>query len=113
MVISRWQLKLNLRKKLTDLHVDNEEVPYDNTGFTMVGAKVIEAMEEAVANGIILSEGGKGAYVVKIPKRSDATRDQAARHIVPDISWEATIRGSSHGVTVRGKLTVSLVSSEE
>ncbi len=112
-ITSRWKIKLKMRKKLTDLHVDNEVVPYDDAGFTMIGAALIQALDECVNDGDILTQDGKGVYKITIPRRTDATHDQAARRIVPDIHWAATLRGGSHGVTVRGILSVSIVNSEE
>lgn len=111
-VISRWKIKQNMRVALTNLHVDND-VPYDDVGFTMVGAAIIKSLEESVDEGDILAQDGKGVYKITVPRRADATRDQAARRIMPPIAWSATLRGGNHGVTVYGLLTVSLVSAEE
>lgn len=108
-VIGRWQIKQSIRQRLTNLHVDNEVIPYDNTGFTLVGAEIIAALNEAVGNGIILSENGVGVFAVDIPKRQDATRDQASRRVMPPIAWRATLRGGVHGVEVNGLITVSLM----
>jgi hypothetical protein len=107
-VIGRWQIKQSIRSRLVNLFVDNEVVPYDNDGFTMVGAAIISALNEAVENGIILKQNGGGAYTVNIPTRSDATEEQAANRTMPPITWEATMRGGVHSVNVSGQLTVEL-----
>lgn len=46
-----------------------------------------------------------------IPRRADATEEQARNRIMPPIPWEATLRGGVHGVKVTGVLTVSLTGS--
>lgn len=107
-VISRWQLKAMLRQALTAFMVENEHVPYDNDGFTQVGGVVIQALNTATNNGIILAENGSGVFSVAIPTRADATKEQAATRTMPDIVWSATLLGGVHGVEVRGTLSVSL-----
>ena len=112
-VIGRWQIKQDIRRTMTDLFVDNEVVPYDNAGFSQVGATVIAALNRATSNGIVLAdEGGKGAFSVGIPRRADATREEAANRVMPPIAWGATLRGGMHGVRVNGLITVSLVKAE-
>ena len=110
-VISRWQIKESMRTKLVNLFVDTEHVCYDDQGFTMVAEQVITALDEAVENGVILKQDGSGAYTVTIPRRADATEEQARNRIMPPIPWEATLRGGVHGVKVTGVLTVSLTGS--
>ena len=58
-----------------------------------------------------LGKDGSGAYTVTIPRRADATEEQARNRIMPPIPWEATLRGGVHGVKVTGVLTVSLTGS--
>ena len=100
-----------MRTKLVNLFVDTEHVCYDDQGFTMVAEQVITALDEAVENGVILKQDGSGAYTVTIPRRADATEEQARNRIMPPIPWEATLQGGVHGVKVTGVLTVSLTGS--
>ena len=69
-VIGRWQIKETMRTRLVNLFVDTEHVGYDDQGFTMVAEQVIAALDEAVANGVILKQDGSGAYTVTIPRRA-------------------------------------------
>lgn len=110
-VIGRWQIKQGMRANLVNMFVNTENVGYDNEGFTMVAEQVIAALDEAVENGIILKQDGVGAYSVTIPKRTDATEEQARNRVMPPIPWEATVRGGVHGVKVTGVLTVALTSA--
>lgn len=110
-VIGRWQIKEAMRTRLVNMFVDTEHVGYDDEGFTQVAEQVITALDEAVENGIILKQDGAGAYSVAIPKRADATEEQARNRIMPPIPWEATVRGGVHGVKVTGVLTVALTSA--
>lgn len=110
-VIGRWQIKETMRQNLVNMFVDTEVVPYDDEGFTMVGAQVIAALNKAVEDGIVLRQDGAGAFSVSIPKRAAATEEQARNRVMPPIPWTATVRGGVHGVKVSGVLTVALTSS--
>ena len=53
-------------------------------------------------------DDGTGVYTVTIPKRADATDEQARNRIMPNVEWEAQLEGAVHGVKVRGTLRVTL-----
>lgn len=113
-VIGRWQIKQTMRKRLVNELVDTENIGYDDDdGFAAIAGVVIAALDDAVDNGIIMKQNGKGCYNVVIPKRADATDEQARNRVIPPIEWEATVRGGVHGVKVTGTLTVALVTANE
>lgn len=112
-VIGRWQIKQTMRKRLVNELVDTENIGYDDDGFAVIAGVVIAALDDAVDNGIIMKQNGKGCYNVVIPKRADATDEQARNRVIPPIEWEATVRGGVHGVKVTGTLTVALVTANE
>lgn len=43
-----------------------------------------------------------------LPKRSEATDEQARNRQMPDITWEAQLEGAVHGVKVKGTLRATL-----
>lgn len=104
-----WIAK-TMREKLYDVFITNPVVPYTDAGFTLIGAAVFEALNEATGHGIIAEnpESGLGEYTVVIPKRSGATEAQAKERIMPDIPWSATLGGAIHGVKIKGVLKVTL-----
>lgn len=110
-VISRWSIKKKMREALAKLFVETEDIPYDDDGFAQVGGVVVSALNAAVKNGSILRRNGIGEFSVNIPRREDATTEQASNRIMPPITWEATLRGSVHGVKVSGVLTIALVAA--
>ena len=112
-MIGRWQIKQTMRKRLVNELVDTENIGYDDDGFAAIAGVVIAALDDAVDNGIIMKQNGKGCYNVVIPKRADATDEQARNRVIPPIEWEATVRGGVHGVKVTGTLTVALVTANE
>ena len=78
---------------------------------TVLGSDTRDVTSRVAINGVILKQDGSGAYTVTIPRRADATEEQARNRIMPPIPWEATLRGGVHGVKVTGVLTVSLTGS--
>ena len=53
-------------------------------------------------------EDDTGVYTVVIPKRADATDEQARNRQMPDIKWSAQLEGAVHSVKVNGTLRVTL-----
>lgn len=104
-----WIAK-RMREKLYNIFMGNLNIPYTDAGFTTVSAGVFGTLEEATGYAIIAEnpESGAGIYNVTVPKRSDATDQQAASRQMPDIAWEAQLGGAVHGVKVKGTLKVSL-----
>ena len=112
-VIGRWQIKQAMRAAITKLMVETDEVPYNDTGFAMIGAAIISALNSAATNGIIRSIDNRPQYKVVIPRYSDASEKQIEQRIMPDITWYATLRGGVHGIKATGTLSIKLASEEE
>jgi len=100
-----------VRDKAYDVLLQTDDVPYMDEGFSLLGAAVIDALNDATDNRIIARdpESGKGVFFVVIPTRAQATDDQARNRLMPDIFWEALIEGAVHRTRVRGVLRASLV----
>lgn len=104
-----WLAK-ELRGGIYDAFMSYPIIPYGDSGFTQIGAAVLQAMNAAVDNGIIAMdpESRTGIYTVSIPKWEDSTEEQRRKRIMPDIPWEAQLTGAVHGVKVKGILSVEL-----
>lgn len=99
-----------MREKLYDIFMENVKISYTDEGFSLVVAGVFETLDEATEYGIVAedSESRAGIYSVTVPKRAEATEEQAASRQMPDIIWEAQLDGAVHGTKVKGTLKVSL-----
>ena len=53
-------------------------------------------------------ESDAGVFTVTVPKRADATDDEARARKMPDIVWEAQLEGAVHSVKVKGTLRATL-----
>ncbi|MDR1262593.1 MAG: DUF3383 domain-containing protein [Oscillospiraceae bacterium] len=103
-------IAIAMRERLYDTLLNNPKVPYTDTGFVIIAAAVYSVLDEAVTLGIIARdfELGRGIYNVYIPRRADATDDQARERRMPDIIWEAQLDGAVHRVKVKGTLSATL-----
>jgi len=99
-----------MRGGLYDVLQSNTIVPYSDEGFAMAASAVFAALNRATALGIIARdpESGAGVFTVSVPKRADATDDQAKARMIPDIGWEAILEGAVHSVKVKGALRAAL-----
>lgn len=100
----------SMRENLYDIFLENAKIGFTDEGFTVIGEGVYRALNRATALGIIAtdSETKAGVFTVNIPKRSEATDDQARNRQMPDITWEAQLEGAVHSVKVKGVLRATL-----
>lgn len=99
-----------MRDNLYDIFLNNATIGYTDEGFAIVADGVYKALNRAVNLGIIARdpESRQGVYTVVVPKRSEATDEQARSRQMPDISWEALLEGAVHSVKVKGVLRATL-----
>lgn len=112
-VLGADYITYQMRENLYEIFLANASIEYMDSGFAIVGSGVFDALNLAVRKKIIAidPETGKGIYTVVLPKRSEATDEQARNRIMPDIEWEAQLNGAVHGVKVHGVLRVTLNST--
>ncbi|MDR2687388.1 MAG: DUF3383 domain-containing protein [Oscillospiraceae bacterium] len=100
-----------MRERLYAVYLRAErKVPYSDEGFSMVAGAVYEALNRAVALGIIAKdpESGAGKYIVNVPARADATDEQARRREMPPLDWHAEFEGAVHNSEADGTLYATL-----
>lgn len=103
-------LTIYMRERLYDVLLKNAKVPYTDEGFALIASAVFSALNRGVALGIIAldPESGRGVYNVKVPKRAEATDEEARARRMPDIVWEAQLEGAVHSAKVTGTLKATL-----
>ena len=85
-----------IRENLYEIFIANKKIAYTDDGFALVAAGVFAALNRAVELHIIATdpEDDTGVYTVVIPKRADATDEQARNRQMPDIKWSAQLEGA-------------------
>lgn len=99
-----------MRENLYDIFLENPKIGYTDAGFATIASGVYRALNRAVELGIIAldPESNQGVFTVVVPKRSDATDEEARNRKMPDITWEAQLEGAVHSVKVKGVLRATL-----
>ena len=100
----------NMRENLYDIFLENPTIGYTDAGFALVAAGVFSALNRATDLGIIAldPESEQGVFTVVVPKRSQATDEEARARQMPDITREAQLEGAVHTVKVKGVLRATL-----
>ena len=89
-----------IRENLYEIFIANKKIAYTDDGFALVAAGVFAALNRAVELHIIATdpEDDTGVYTVVIPKRADATDEQARNRQMPTSSgvpsWRALFTAS-------------------
>ncbi len=109
-VLGADYITYQMRENLYGIFLSNPKIGYTDAGFAVVASGVFAALNRAVDLHIIARdpEDDTGVYTVVIPKRADATDEQARNRQMPDIEWEAQLEGAVHSAKVRGTLRVTL-----
>ena len=80
-----------------------DKIPYTNAGIAIIEAEIRKVLTNAETLKIIAADP---AYEVNVPKVSEVSQtDKANRHL-PDMTFEATLAGAVHKVTISGTVTV-------
>lgn len=109
-VLGADYITYQMRENLYGIFLANPKIGYTDEGFAIVASGVFSALNKAVDLHIIAKdpESKVGIYTVVVPKRAEATDEQARNRIMPNIEWEAQLEGAVHSVKVRGVLSVTL-----
>ena len=99
-----------MREELYAVLLENAKVPFTDAGFALVAGAVFATLNRATDLGIIARdpESDAGVFSVVVPKRADATDEEARARQMPDITWEALLEGAVHRVKVVGTLRATL-----
>ncbi len=98
-------IKFRIEEEVMLMAVNNEKIPYSNTGIAMLVGAVDSVLKKATNQGIILEEDGKGVYEISYIPREDMPKNKIANREYDGIRATATIAGAIHD----GTITVDLV----
>jgi len=109
-VLGADYITYQMRENLYAIFLANPKIGYTDAGFAIVASGVYAALNRATQLEIIAKDpdSKSGIFNVVIPKRADATDEQARNRVMPNIEWEAQLEGAIHSVKVRGVLRVTL-----
>ena len=83
--------------------VNNNKVPYTDTGIAMIEAEVRRALDLGVSNNFLAEDP---EYTVTVPRAASIPPNDKANRILRDVSFQATLAGAIHFVEIRGVVSV-------
>lgn len=97
--------KFRIEEETMLLAINNDKIPYSNTGIAMLVSVVDTILQRATNQGIVLEEDGKGVYQIDYIPREDMPKNKIANRDYDGITATATLAGAIH----TGTITVDLV----
>ncbi len=83
--------------------VNNNKVPYTDTGIAMIEAEVRRALDLGVTNNFLAADP---EYTVEVPRAAAVPPNDKANRILRNVSFQATLAGAIHFVEIRGVVSV-------
>lgn len=99
-----------IQRKVAELFIKRDKVPFTDAGITMIQSNMISALEEGrTAGGIADDEVDEDGNVVpgfttSVPRGSALDESKRAQRVLENCTFEARLAGAIHSVTVRGNL---------
>lgn len=101
------EIKVNVLNVL----VNNEKVPYTDSGIAIIEGAIRQSLRQGQVNGGIApveydEDGNKNlGYTVEVPLAANISANQKASRILTDVKFTARLAGAIHVVEIRGSLT--------
>lgn len=97
-------VKVNMGNELQKLLQENDKVPYNNVGISMVSAKMNYVLDLAHKQGIIQTDDDtrKGMYSVTTTPRSAQSRDDLSKRHYGGASFTYHASSAIHSLTIHG-----------
>ena len=99
-------LEARLTENIFGLMINNDKIPYDNSGIAQVKAKMKEIFKQATNRGIVVIEDGEALWNIDAPEREDVPTNDRANRVLPDVNFNLTAAGAIHEVDISGAVKV-------
>ena len=100
-----------IKVNVLNVIVNNEKVPYTDSGIAIIEGAIRQSLRQGQVNGGIApveydEDGNKNlGYTVEVPLASNISANQKASRILTDVKFTARLAGAIHVVEIRGQLT--------
>lgn len=100
-------LILQIEYRLQQALINNDKIPYDNNGISLLESVVVNILQEAYNNGMIAeNEDGTAAYTVNFAKRSETKASDREKRQYVEGKFSFDLAGAIHSVTVNGTINI-------
>lgn len=96
-----------IKYQLQQILINNDKIPYDDTGIAMLESGVVGVLKTGYNNGMIAeSEDGGGAYTVNFARRSETKASDREKRQYMEGRFSFDLAGAVHTVTVNGVINI-------
>lgn len=92
-------LQARMTERIYGALVNLPKVPYTDAGIAVIEAEIRAQLEDGVAVGFLAEDP---AFTVTVPKAADVPAQDKADRALNGVSFEATLAGAVHAVTING-----------
>ena len=99
-----------IQRKISELFIKRDKVPFTDAGITMIQSNMISALEEGrTAGGIADDETDDDGnvtpgFTTSVPRGRALDEAKRSQRVLEDCKFEARLAGAIHSVVVRGNL---------
>lgn len=87
--------------------VENKKIPFTDSGIDQIHNPLRQILKQAVQRGILApSDAMPDGFIITVPKASDFTSVQKQSRLLTGMTFEGTLAGAIHAVTIQGKVHV-------
>ena len=96
----------NIRYDVQEVFLNNDKVPYTDTGISLIESAVYNRLKAAYGNGMIADDAeGKPAFSTSFKTRSETTAEDRASRNYPYGTFEFELAGAIHKAKISGTVT--------
>lgn len=96
-------IQVRMQEEIFARLVNEEKIPYTNPGVAVIENIIRQVLTLATNQGILAADP---AYTVTVPDVADVSTVDKGHRLLPDVSFEGTLAGAIHKVTISGVLTL-------
>jgi len=100
----QW-IRNQIKVRETSLIINDEKIPYTDTGIAQVVAVLDGILKEATARGIIRDVNGIGEYDISAPALSDISANDIANRKLKNVTWTAKLAGAIQHLEITGTVS--------
>lgn len=98
-----------IQRKVAELFIKMDKVPFTDTGISMIQSCMISALEEGRSAGGIADDEVQGdvtipGYTTAVPRGSSLEEAKRHQRVLENCTFEARLAGAIHNVAIRGTL---------
>lgn len=96
-------LDARIKERIFGVLVNNDKIPYTDSGVDLMRAQILAQLNQGITAGGLAADP---APIVTAPKVADISAANKAARVLPDVSFQATLAGAIHTLTISGVLSV-------